>query len=118
VCVRVTLQMHADANIDECGNPRGTGPGEAIRAVAENIETIVRLEEAALREHTPADRLTGAIARFVGSVKFIGLQLLALGVWIAINLGLIPLFRPSILIHFPYSAAVSRSRACYCRRWC
>lgn len=82
--------MHDDENAGEDTGEPVTGPGEATRAVAENVETIVRLEEAALREHTPADRLTGAIARFVGSVKFIGLQLLALGVWIAINLRLIP----------------------------
>ena len=84
--------MHDESKTGDRGNSPGTGPGEATRAVTENIETIVRIEEAALREHTAADRLTGAVARFVGSVQFIGLQLLALGVWIAINLRLIPAF--------------------------
>jgi uncharacterized membrane protein len=83
--------MHDDENVVDNGT---SGPepsaGEATRAVAENVETIVRLEEAALRERTSADRLTGAIGRFVGSVKFIGLQLLAVAAWIAINLRLIP----------------------------
>jgi uncharacterized membrane protein len=77
-------------NIDNRNVQPETDPGEATRVVAENVETIVRLEEDALREHTPADRLAGAAARLVGSVKFIGLQFLLVIVWIAINLRLVP----------------------------
>ena len=67
---------------------------ETPETVARNIETILRLEEAAMRRRTPADRVADCIAGFVGSVVFVLLHLVWFGGWASINTGLLPVIRP------------------------
>jgi uncharacterized membrane protein len=64
---------------------------ETPDAVARNIETILRLENAAMRRRTPADRLADAIAGFVGSVAFVVLHLVWFVLWAVINTGVVPM---------------------------
>ncbi len=54
----------------------------------ENINTIVKLEEESLKERTTADRVSDAIAAFVGSIPFVILHLVWFGIWVALNAGL------------------------------
>lgn len=72
-----------------------------VDTVSENIETILRLEGAALQRRTTADRVTDAIAGFAGTIGFVLLHLAWFGGWVAVNLGLIagvPVFDP-----YPFS---------------
>jgi uncharacterized membrane protein len=55
----------------------------------ENIRAICALEEEALSRRTWADRISDAIANFVGSIPFVIIHLLWFGVWVAINVGLL-----------------------------
>ena len=64
-------------------NPSATPPSAEA-----NINTIVSLEEEALKERSLADRLSDGIANFVGSVTFVVLHLLWFGIWVGLNLGL------------------------------
>jgi uncharacterized membrane protein len=71
--------------------------GEAADAITRNIETIVRLEQAAQRRRTWADRLSDAIAGFTGTIWFVMLHLAWFGLWAGVNTGLIrvvPAFDP------------------------
>jgi uncharacterized membrane protein len=71
--------------------------GEAADAITQNIETIVRLEQAAQRRRTFANRLSDGIADFTGTIWFVLLHLLWFGVWAGVNVGLIrivPAFDP------------------------
>jgi uncharacterized membrane protein len=63
---------------------------ETPDAVARNIETILRLEDAAMKRRTMADRLADRIAGFVGTVLFVFLHLIWFGLWAAINARLLP----------------------------
>lgn len=64
--------------------------GDTPHSAVANIETVVRIEEAAMRERPFADRLSDAIANFVGTVSFVALHLLWFAVWAVWNTGLIP----------------------------
>src|ERR1700722_333769 len=59
-----------------------------------NIEAIAKLEQDALERRTAAERISDAIARFIGSVAFLLLQILLVLAWSAINLRLIPRVEP------------------------
>src|SRR5436305_8397402 len=54
-----------------------------------NINAIVNLEEKALQERAMADRISDAIASFVGSIPFVAVHVLWFGVWVTINTGLL-----------------------------
>jgi uncharacterized membrane protein len=62
--------------------------------VAENIETILRLEDTAMRRRTPADRVADAIAGFAGTVGFVVLHLVWFALWVTINTRVLPLGAP------------------------
>src|SRR5690242_2410703 len=50
-----------------------------------NISAVVRLEEEAQRQRTLSDKLSDAIANFVGSIPFVILHLCWFGVWVLLN---------------------------------
>ena len=63
--------------------------------VVENIETVLRMEEQTLaRQTSQTDRVSDAIAGFVGTIWFVLLQVALIGGWIAINLGALPGVQP------------------------
>jgi uncharacterized membrane protein len=52
----------------------------------QNVETIARMEEAALAQHSRLDRLIDTTTRFIGSVPFVCLHLVWFTLWIALNM--------------------------------
>ena len=62
--------------------------------VVENIEAILRMEEASLRSRRLADRLADVIAGFTGTIWFVVLHLVWFGLWVVINTGMLPIIRP------------------------
>src|SRR4051812_36361354 len=63
-------------------------PSATPRSAEANINTIVRLEEEALRERKIADRISDAIANFVGSIPFVAIHVAWFGIWVGLNAGL------------------------------
>jgi uncharacterized membrane protein len=59
-----------------------------------NIDAIAKLEQDALERRTTAERISEAIAKFIGSVAFLLLQILLVLTWSAINLNVIPGVKP------------------------
>jgi uncharacterized membrane protein len=59
-----------------------------------NIEAIAKLEHEALGRRTHTERVSDAITKLVGSVRFLLLQVLLVLAWSAINLRLIPGVKP------------------------
>ncbi len=55
----------------------------------DNINTVVRLEESALRERTLADKISDTIANFVGSMSFVIIHVVWFGVWVGLNGGIL-----------------------------
>jgi|SRR5579862_1536735 len=53
--------------------------------VTRNIETIVRLEQAALERQSTADRIAARVAGFIGSPWFVFIHLAVVAVWIVVN---------------------------------
>src|SRR6202030_1227022 len=67
---------------------------EATHPTQLNIDAIVKLEHEALHRRTIAERVSDAVAKFIGSVSFLMLQVLLVLAWSAINLKVIPGVKP------------------------
>jgi len=67
---------------------------EAAHPTQLNIDAIVKLEHEALHRRTIAERVSDAVARFIGSISFLMLQVLLVLTWSAINLKVIPGVKP------------------------
>lgn len=52
-----------------------------------NIDAICALEEQALSRRTLSDRMSDAIANFVGSIPFVVIHLIWFVIWVGINMG-------------------------------
>src|SRR3954465_12272196 len=63
------------------------------RSVIENIETVIRLEEEEARRRTFGERISDAVAGFVGTILFVGVHVAVFLVWVMINTGLLPVPR-------------------------
>jgi uncharacterized membrane protein len=59
-----------------------------------NVRAVADLERAAMKERTPADRVSDSITRVVGSAGFVAVHVALFGLWIAVNVGWIRLVAP------------------------
>jgi uncharacterized membrane protein len=66
---------------------------ETPQAIAENIEAIVRLEESFTRERSVTERVADSVANFSGSLAFVAIHVCVYGLWILVNVGLVPWLR-------------------------
>src|ERR1700719_1689808 len=73
---------------------KSTTSSEAAHPTQLNIDAIVKLEHEALHRRTTAERVSDAVAKFIGSVSFLMLQVLLVLSWSAINLKVIPGVKP------------------------
>jgi len=64
--------------------------GQAENPTSFNIEAIAKLEHEALSRRNVTERISDAIAKFIGSMAFLILQALLVLAWSAINLHAIP----------------------------
>jgi uncharacterized membrane protein len=64
------------------------------QSAQQNIETISRLEHEAIDRRTRGEKVSDAITRFMGSMTFVVLHLVWLGVWFTVNLGAVPGVKP------------------------
>ncbi|MBZ5584275.1 MAG: DUF1003 domain-containing protein [Acidobacteriia bacterium] len=55
-----------------------------------NIEAVAKLEESYIQNRSFADRVADAIGSFSGSLRFVFLHILVYGLWIVLNLRLVP----------------------------
>jgi uncharacterized membrane protein len=69
-------------------------PPVTPRVAQENIEQIVRLEQASEERRTTSEKVADAIASFVGSMPFVYLHIVWFLIWVPINLGWIPFIKP------------------------
>jgi uncharacterized membrane protein len=72
-------------------NPTDTPPAHPTQL---NIDAIARLEHEALHRRSIAEKVSDAVAKFIGSVPFLMLQVLLVLTWSAINLKVIPGVKP------------------------
>ena len=61
------------------------GPWSVDELTKRNVETVLKLEEAAREQRTPTDRVAEVIARFCGSMTFVWVHVVWFGGWIAFN---------------------------------
>jgi uncharacterized membrane protein len=79
----------AEASTLNDGNERVARAGHDI--TAHNVDTVIKLEDAAKAKRTGSDRVADAITAFCGSVSFVWFHVLWFGIWVALNV--MPAFR-------------------------
>lgn len=62
-----------------------------VESARKNIETVVRLEQAAMERRSLGERVSDLFTRFMGTMSFVICHLLLFAVWFAVNLGWTPL---------------------------
>jgi len=68
-------------------NQSTSSPNPSVEQLTQkNVETVIRLEDAAREQRTPTDRLAEAIAKFCGSMTFVWVHVIWFGGWIVLNL--------------------------------
>jgi len=80
---------------------RASTTGQFSRVLARNIDGLVAMRHEAERKRTTQERLSDAITRFTGSLRFVYIHAFLFGSWIIWNLGWIPglpLFDPSFVV--------------------
>lgn len=65
---------------------RSSGSGRVDQLTEQNVEAILRMEEAAKGKRTRSDLVAEAIAGFCGSMVFVWVHVAWFGIWIVINL--------------------------------
>ncbi len=75
----------------DSASPKSTdaGPPSALNVVERNVRALVKHAAEQERAKSTADRFASAISGFVGSMKFVYLNAVALALWAAFDLGLI-----------------------------
>lgn len=81
--------------------------GRAPASVAESIETVIRVENEALQPRSSSEAITDAIGGFVGTITFVGLQILASVGWVIANAGKIPWITPFDPFPYPLLSAIT-----------
>jgi uncharacterized membrane protein len=66
-------------------------PEASWEAIRHNIELISRMEEKYLSDRALGDRISDGIAAFSGSMTFVVLHLMIYGLWILVNLNVLPM---------------------------
>jgi uncharacterized membrane protein len=80
---------------------RPSSPSEPLSGVLErNITALVERRRREDRERMANERMAEAISRFTGSMRFVYLHMVLVGLWVAVNLGLtpVPRFDPTFVI--------------------
>ena len=74
---------------------------EMATALRDNIAQLTARQRAEIRSSSLSDRIADRITGFTGSMLFVVLHLVVFGLWIAINLGVVPIlprFDPSFVV--------------------
>ncbi len=81
-------------------SPSQAQPPIAAQVVERNIQALLTRRKQEEQHKSGQDRFADAVTRFAGSMRFVYLHLGLFGLWIAINLGLLPLprFDPSFVV--------------------
>lgn len=69
-------------------------PGVSETLAEGNVELIAQLEEDALHQRSVTERISDTLVKRIGTLSFVVVHLVAVGVWFAVNLGLVPHVHP------------------------
>ena len=73
---------------------RPPNPADLASVLNRNIEALQDRRRAEERKASTQEKIAEAVTRFTGSMAFVYIHIVAFGLWIALNLGLIPGFKP------------------------
>ncbi len=76
-------------------NNNGRVTSDAVsKTLRRDMETLARLEEDAVKSRTPGERAADFIAGFAGTIQFVILHVVFIGLWIVLNARVVPFVAP------------------------
>ena len=78
--------MNSNQNINSDRKSEASNARTADELTKQNIETVLKLEEATRDQRTATDRIAEVIAGFCGSMTFVWVHVLWFGGWIVLNI--------------------------------
>jgi uncharacterized membrane protein len=69
-------------------------PSELAQVVERNIQALLQRKQKQDRAKRLPERIADAVTKFAGSMTFVFIHLVAYGLWIVVNLGLVPGIEP------------------------
>ena len=85
----------------EAASPTKSPAAGLAPALTRNIDAIIERRKEAARSASMEERAAAAISKFAGSMMFVYIHLVFFGLWIAINVGLLPIipaWDPSLVV--------------------
>lgn len=79
-----------DPTTDPSPRSERSRPSPMARIVERNIQALIAHREDAERRSSRSDKIADAVTRFTGSMAFVVIHLVVYGLWIVINLGVVP----------------------------
>lgn len=79
--------------------------------IHENIDAIIEAEQAVHRSRSLSEVVFELVGGFIGTLRFIVVQVLGVVLWVAINAGLAPPLRPFDSFPFPILSLILTSEA-------
>src|SRR5437764_363638 len=87
--------MHLkNSHREHAAPPEGRRHGALAEVVERNIRSLLEVRRRFERHKRLQERLADAITAFTGSMAFVYIHGIAVGLWVAINLGWIPGLKP------------------------
>ena len=83
----------------------------APASVAENVETVLRVENETQRPHSCSEAMTDAIGGFVGTISFVVAQGLVCGAWVVVNAGTFRQLAPFDPYPYPLLSSITSLEA-------
>lgn len=74
--------------------PEGRRAAHLARPLVRNIAALMERREEEIAQAAPSEKVATAIAEFTGSMRSVVLHGLVFGLWILINLGILPIVEP------------------------
>jgi uncharacterized membrane protein len=83
----------------------------APASVAENVETVLRVENETQRPRSRSESITDVIGRFVGTISFVVAQLIAFAAWVMVNAGTFSQLAPFDPFPYPLLSSITSLEA-------
>jgi uncharacterized membrane protein len=83
----------------------------APASVAENVETVLRVENESQRPRCRSEAITDAIGGFVGTISFVVAQVLVCGAWVVVNAGTFRQLAPFDPFPYPLLSSITSLEA-------
>ena len=107
-CVQHSTASLEDSPAEGCMSKTAN---RAPASVAENVETVLRVENETQRPRSRSEAITDVIGGFVGTISFVAAQLIAFAAWVIVNAATFSQLAPFDPFPYPLLSSITSLEA-------